>query len=88
MRVISILKCFPCLLAPIGKQCFSIFGSGVSVSIGSGLVGSLSYSNYVNYFFRLLKKTESITDIKIHKSKHAQNETNSLNLDEKMNIFL
>jgi hypothetical protein len=27
-------------MAPIGKLCFSIFGSGVFVSIGSALVGS------------------------------------------------
>ena len=40
MHVISILKCFPCLMAPIAKPCFSIFGSGAFVSIGSVSVGS------------------------------------------------
>ncbi len=40
MRVISIPSLFRCLKAPIVRSCFSIFGSGASVSIGSVLAGS------------------------------------------------
>jgi hypothetical protein len=35
-------------LAPIGRPCFSIFGSGVSVSIESVLVGSFPLQNSIN----------------------------------------
>jgi len=43
MHVISILSPFRCQSAPIGRPCFSIFGSGVSASIGSVLVGSCNH---------------------------------------------
>ena len=52
MHVSYILSLFRCLKAPIVRLCFSIFGSGVFVSIGSGLVGSLVCLLLRNYFYR------------------------------------
>ena len=42
MHVSFIPSLFRCLKAPIVRSCFSIFGSGVFVSIGSGLVGEFN----------------------------------------------
>jgi len=49
MHVLFILSLFLCLMAPIVRSCFSIFGSGVSRSIGSVLVGSFVCSFLISF---------------------------------------
>ena len=68
MHVSFILSLFPCLMAPIVRSYFSISGSGVSVSIGSGLVGSVLNAKYVNKFNDFLKFVLHFYQVKFMKS--------------------